>query len=304
MKSIDIDTVLTIIFVLVDDWCKKNDKRVRRSRPGRKPEFVDSEVLTLMLASEFVPYPGELQFMAYIRANHLGLFPKLLCQSQFNRRARRVRGHLEVMRQAWLQESGLTTGDYFLLDTKPIPVVGYKRSKKRSDFAGSGAYGYCSSREFYYFGYKLVLLTSLSGVPIAYDLVPANTDERQAAETVLTYLSNADVIGDKGFIGAEWQAKILAQTGNRILTPKRKNQKIQHPDGLERLLNTVRERIEGAFHEIQNTGRHIERLLAKTIVGLATRIAIKMTAHLLKLRLRSHHGIDVQTFQMHSDFAL
>jgi len=302
MESIDIDTILTIIFVIVDDWYQNNGKKSRNGKPGCRPTFTDSEVMTLMLAGEYIPYPGELQFVGYIRANHHALFPNLLSQSQFNRRTRNLRKLIEEMRRDWLQVFGVTAETHYLLDTKPIPVVGYKRSKKHSDFAGSAAYGYCSSRKFHYFGYKLVMITTMSGIPIAYDLVPANTDERKAAETVLINLKNATVIGDKGFIGAEWQSRIQKQTGNRLLTPMRKNQKIQHPDGFELLLNTVRERIEGVFHEIQNTGRHIERLLAKTVTGLVTRVAVKVTAHLLKLILRSHYGIDVQTFQGSPDF--
>jgi histidinol phosphatase-like enzyme len=65
----------------------------------------------------------------------------------------------------------------YLIDTKPTPVVGYKRSKRRSDFRGSADFGYCVSRKLYYFGYKLVMVTTLDGIPVVYDLVPANTDE-------------------------------------------------------------------------------------------------------------------------------
>jgi hypothetical protein len=137
----------------------------------------------------------------------------------------------------------LTEEACYLLDTKPIPVVGYKRSKKQSDFAGSAAYGYCSSRKLHYFGYKLVMITTINGIPVAYDLVPANTDERKAAEAVLMALQNSTVIGDKGFIGAEWQSKIQEQTGSQLFRPRCENQKVQHPAGFEQLLNTIRERI-------------------------------------------------------------
>jgi hypothetical protein len=155
-----------------------------------------------------------------------------------------------------------------------------------------------------YFGYKLVMVTALEGVPVLYELVPANIEERQAAETVLERLSNAQVFGDKGFLGHEWQIQIKQQTGNRVITPKRVNQKIQHPAGFELLLNSVRERIEGVFHEIQNTGRHLEHLLAKTVVGLVTRVIAKVTAHLLRYLLRRQYGIDIQTFQYSADFAV
>jgi len=159
------------------------------------------------------------------------------------------------------------------------------------------------SRKLHYFAYKLVMITTLDGIAVIYDLVPANTEERQALEAVIDRIHHAKLIGDKGFLGVEWQAQMAQQTGNILITPKRKNQTIQHPDGFERLLNSVRERIEGVFHELQNTGRNIERLLAKTVTGLATRVIAKVTAHLLKYLLRCRFGIDVQTFQCSTDFA-
>ena len=141
------------------------------------------------------------------------------------------------------------------------------------------------------------MATTAAGLPVVYDLVAANIGDRQAAETILDTIRNAKVIGDKGFLGDEWQAQMLEQTGNTIITPKRKNQKIQHPDGFELILNRLRQRIEGVFHELQNTGRQLERLLAKTVSGLATRIIAKITAHLFKHILKARYHIEVQTFQ-------
>ncbi len=78
--------------------------------------------------------------------------------------------------------------------------------------------------------------------------------------------------------------------------PKRANQLIQNSADFDRWLNSLRERIEGAFNEVQNTGRNIERLLRKTIIGLTTHIIAKLTSHTLKLVLRRFFGINVQTF--------
>jgi len=298
MTSIPISDLLTIIFVVVDDWYKIQGVRLLKGKVGAKPQFTDSEVITLMLAMDFVPFPGETQFLGYIRANYLGLFPRLLDQSQFNRRARGLRLLVEELRRYWLAQLGVFSQTHFLLDTKPVPVMGYKRSKKHSKFAGSANYGVCVSRHMKYFGYKLVTLSTFDGLPVAYELVPANTDERDAAETVLTYLRGAHVFGDKGFIGADWQADIYDQTGNRIWTPKRANQHVQNSKDFDRWLNSVRERIEGVFHEIQNTGRNIERLLAKTVLGVSTRVIAKMASHTLKHVLYREFGVKVQTFEI------
>ena len=297
MTSITITDLFTTIFVLVDDWYQDHGKQLLQGKVGSKPEFSDSEVITLVLAMDFIPFPSETQFLGFIRANYLDLFPKLLDQSQFNRRARNLRLMVEQLRRSWLKDLGITQKRFFLLDTKPVPVVGVKRFNRRSNFAGSADYGHCASRSLTYFGYKLVAITTLEGLLEACDLVAANTDEREAAEVILGALQGCHIIADKGFVGEFWQDFIHEQTGNRIWTTKRNNQYIQNPPELDRWLISVRERIEGVFHELTDTGRNLEKLLAKTIIGLATRIIAKVTSHALRHILQLKFGFKVLTFE-------
>jgi len=130
-----------------------------------------------------------------------------------------------------------------------------------------------------------------------YDWVPANTDEHFAAQNVINYFPFCDFYGDKGFLGWKWQTQILDQTNNLVWTPRRANQRYQNSQALDRWLNSVRERIEGVFHEVQNTGRNLERLLAKTVEGLCTRVISKMTSHLLRHLLLFYFDVNVQTFE-------
>jgi len=298
MTSISITELLTIIFVLVDDWYQVHGCKLLNGKVGKKPVFKDSEVISLVLAHDFIPYPAETQYVEFIRANYLALFPRLVDQSQFNRRARALRLLVEQLRRFWIIQKGWHLQNCYLMDTKPVPVLGYKRFKSHSDFAGNADYGRCASRNLHYFGYKLVALSTLGGIPVAYELVPANLDERLAAEAVIDYLSSCDIFADKGFLGYEWQTSIFDQTNNLIWTPKRKNQYVQNSKTLDCWLSSVRERIEGVFHEVQNTGCNLERLLAKTVLGLCTRIIAKMTSHLLRRLLLIDFGINVQTFQL------
>src|SRR5262249_29450948 len=278
MTSIDMVELLTIVYVLVDDWYKEKGAQFLKGKAGAKPEFSDSEMLTLMLVQEFIPYAGEGQFVSYIRANYAAEFPKLVAQSQYNRRSRSLWRLLEELRREWVRLLGAEHERQLLLDTKPVPVMGYTRSKRHSDFAGRAAYGYCAARQMHYFGYKLVSLTTLSGLVVCYDLVPANLEERQAAEAVLCRVKDCDIFADKGFLGDEWQADVRLAWGNRIWTSKRTNQSQQNPPAFDTLLKHLRERIEGTFHQLQNTGRFLERLLAKTMHGLFARISAKVAA--------------------------
>lgn len=294
---ISFDELATTVFVVVDDWYQSVAPYYFKGKRGSKPRFSDSEVITLLLLMDFLPYPGETQYLGFVRANFLYLFPQLLDQSQFNRRARGLAIIVEKLRQHWATALGVHLAREFLLDTKPIPVLSYKRDKKRSDFLLTAEYGVCASRNLKYFGYKLVLLSTMDGVPVTYELVAANTDERVAANEVLDTIVNSDVYADKGFIGDFWQHDQLLCNGNRIWTPKRANQKFQNTKTFDIWLNSVRERIEGAFNELQNTGRNLERLLRKTVAGLTTHVIAKVTSHTLKLLLRRQYGIDVQTFE-------
>jgi hypothetical protein len=297
MNSIDFESLIITVFVLVDDWYQIEGKALKALSSGAKAEMSDSEIMTLALMMDYLPFPGETQFIGFIRANYGQWFPKLLTQSQFNRRLRKLGQTIEILRRTWVQKLGGENANSFVIDTKPIPVMGHRRSKKHSDFHGSADYGYCAARKMKYFGYKLVMISTLKGLPIAYELVSANTDERQAVEGVLEIVRHCDIYGDKGFIGQNWQQEITKSTGNRIWTIHRENQHHQLSPDLKRLISRVRQRIEGVFHEIQNTGRNPEKLLNKTVDGFATHMSVKIASHTLRLLLRSHFGIDVLTFQ-------
>jgi hypothetical protein len=299
MTSIDLVSLMTLIYGLVDDWYQSQGCVLLKGKPGMKPEFSDSEMLTLMVMQDFIPYPGETHYIAYIRANHLGEFPKVIDQSQYNRRARNLGWLLEALRQDWLSQLGADHEHQLLLDTKPVPVVGCTRSKRHSFFLGRAAYGYCAARRMHYFGYKLVSLTTLDGLPIVYDLVPANLDEREAAEAVIYRVCNCDILADKGFLGDDWQAAVRRVSNNRIWTSKRSNQAEQNPPAFDNLLKHLRERIEATFHQLQNTGRHLEHLLAKTLPGLCTRIIAKVSSLVLRRLLQRDFGIDIQSFAIH-----
>ncbi|MEP7289318.1 MAG: hypothetical protein ABI947_26500 [Chloroflexota bacterium] len=77
----------------------------------------------------------------------------------------------------------------------------------------------------------------------------------------------------------------------------RANQTRQNPPEINRLLGSIRECIESALHLIQNMGSNIECLSAKTILGLAPSVILRVAVFVLKLLLL-HFAIDDQSFQL------
>ena len=169
MNIINFETLLVTVFVLVDDWSQTQKTFTTPQSSGVQLSMNNSEIITLVLIMDYLPFPGETQFLAFIKANYHQWFPHLLSQSQFNRRLRKLAPSIEHLRRSWVLKLGVTDAHNFIIDTKPIPVLGYNRNKIKSDFEGSASYGYCATRKMKYFGYKLVIICTLDGVPVAYD---------------------------------------------------------------------------------------------------------------------------------------
>ena len=295
--NITLDEVFLILFVWIDDWHQENI--VKASRSGRPVDMSDSEILTLMLVMDFIEFESERHYLEFIRSHYLELFPSLLDHSQYNRRVRALGSMLEELRERLCLELEINKENNFIVDTTPVVAVGYKRDKSHSDFAGSADYGYCAARQLQYFGYKLVMLVSLDGIPGPIELVPANTDERACADELLDKIpQGSNVLGDKGFVGKDWQEGWRKQ-GINLITFKRKNQ-IDQPDiETNKILSTVRERIEGVYKLLKTAGQSIEHTYAHTIEGLCTRVVTKITSLVAKLFLRKKWGIDILTFKQH-----
>ena len=75
MTMVKADDLLTQVFVLVDDWYQAYGHRLRPRLPGPRCRFSESEMLTLLVVMDYFPYPGEEQFLVYLRA--LGTLPSI-----------------------------------------------------------------------------------------------------------------------------------------------------------------------------------------------------------------------------------
>jgi hypothetical protein len=84
---IDIDTFLTYLYVMVDDFCKQHPSCERH--PGPSASLSCSEVVTLALFGQWCHFSRERDFSRYARRHLRSAFPGLLDRAQFNRLMRR-----------------------------------------------------------------------------------------------------------------------------------------------------------------------------------------------------------------------
>ena len=293
----DTETLITLIYFIVNNWYLDKGRKYLKGNPGRKPDFTDSEMITFMILKEFLQFKAERKFLGFMNGNHSDMFPDIVDQSQYNRRSRSLRLILNELRSYFADELSVQLASLYILDTEPVPVVGYKRSKKNSDFLGSAEYGYCASKKLHYWGYKFVMLVTADGIPVAFELVPANSDERDAAEEVLPASNPGSItLGDKGFIDRQRQEDWKKCYGVTVYTYKRKNQKEKNPPFVQHLLSDNRRQIETTFSSLDRV-EGLENHGAKTVLGLVTRTIAKVAAYTFRKYLLRFHGVDVLTFQ-------
>src|SRR5258708_8489603 len=163
---LDKATVLTTIFTIVDDTMKGSPMiQQTLKRPGSAQRLSDSEVVTLAIYQELIGEPREDHFFRLYQEQLRSYFPGLNERSRYNRRKRdlwsvilAVRISLQVVLDA------LELEETAVIDSAPVPCVGYKPAKPASCFVGTADYGVCRSKTPKDFGLNLHSVVSLSGV--------------------------------------------------------------------------------------------------------------------------------------------
>lgn len=104
----DLDTFLTTLYVVVDDWYKQAVGA--RVHVGARERMSDSEVLTVALAGQWrvgVSWRSERGVVRWMQAHGRGWFPTMLGRSEFNQRVRGLWGLFIQLQQVvgqWLNQ--------------------------------------------------------------------------------------------------------------------------------------------------------------------------------------------------------
>src|SRR5947209_7914794 len=116
------DTLFAAVYTAVDDWYQEVGWQLVRSRPGVKPRFTDSEVLTLEVVRELDGETRERCWYARVAANWRALFPRLPERSVLHQRTK-GRGLLLDRCRCAVRERLVDPADApRLLDGTPVPV--------------------------------------------------------------------------------------------------------------------------------------------------------------------------------------
>jgi hypothetical protein len=260
------EEALTVLFCLIDDAYALLNPRARRYESLKR--LSDSEVIALALFQQLRGVESERSFLRDAQRFFSHLFPGVagLYPSSFHRRVRRLRRFLEPLRREVLSEM-VGDPETLLVDSTLLSVLHPRQVPQGSGFPG-GAWVRWGS--FSVYGVKLHVLCATNGVPITYELTPANVadvslTEELLAEAKLGHGVVRRLLGDLAYRSGELE-EALAETGILLRT------------GRSERRPGVRQRVEIALSSLKRVFG-LGETLATTLVGLATRIAAKIAAY-------------------------
>ena len=126
---VDVDTFLTALYVIADDFCQS---RRPKKRPGPDASLSESEVITLAVFARGSRFASERDFYRYAQTNLLEAFPTLPTRPQFNRLVRSCTGLIEQIGLHLASLLGARECPYEALDSSAMPT---------RDCASAGARG-------------------------------------------------------------------------------------------------------------------------------------------------------------------
>jgi len=251
------------------------DSLDHEKKVGRTPKMSDIEVVALSLTAEYMSIDSENSLFERLKEPSID---NLLERSQFNKRRKKLFGLTERIRVE-LSRYFIEHEDYFIIDSMPIEVCKFSRHYRskicREDYSTAPEKGFCASQNMWFYGYKLHGTCTVSGVFNSLEITKANVHDINYLSEVKEQLSDCVLLGDKGYLSANWQLDLFESANIRLETPMRSNQKGYKMQPF--VFRKARKRIETLFSQLCDQFM-IRRNYAKSFEGFKTRVLSKITA--------------------------
>lgn len=272
----DLDTLLTALYVLIDDHVIVSGPR----RPGRPKQLSDAELVCLAVAQVLLGARSEHHWIRMCCGRLGHLFPYLPGQPGYHKRVKaaaplicQATTYLATLCPSWAD-------DLRLLDATPVPCGTSRETVRRSDLAGWANYGYCASHSRWYWGLKLYLLATPEGMPVTWCLADPKIGEREVAEELLAHARETGalrdkmiVLADKGLAGRQMEHYAADQVKVLLARPDRKDEKKRRFGNLA----GIRQWIEAIFDTLKDQ-LALERHGGRTPAGVYARVAQRLLA--------------------------
>lgn len=254
---------IVTIYCLCDDFLKACGQT---DPPQTK--MSTAEVMTTALVAAALFGGNQERSRCFLKEH--GYIKGMLCKSNLNRRLHHVpetlwQALMHLLAQVHKQSN--PTQDYSV-DSFPMPVCDNIRICRSRLYPchrhGEAFRGYIASKKRYFYGLRVHLLMTTSGLPVEVMLAPGSQADITAFRRLsLDLPASATIFADKGYLDQHEEA-LLDEASLHLVVPRRKNSKSPLPAWIDYIAQYKRKYIETVFSQITSAfGRNIHAVTAR-----------------------------------------
>jgi len=253
---------------------KQFESKLNLKKQIRQPKMSDLELIAVDLTAEYMSIDSERQLFRILPQE----ISSRIERSVYNKR-RRALFYEKHRLQQLMSEKITGANTYYLIDSMPLEVCKLSRASRSKICKDNEQVfpdkGFCASQSMYYYGYKLHATCSVTGVFKSFDLSAASVHDIHYLKDIKQTFESCVILGDKGYLSADYQLDLFTSNQIRLEVPMRSNQNQYKP--YPAIFKKSRKRIETLFSQLCDQFM-IRRNYAKTFEGFKTRILSKITA--------------------------
>jgi Transposase DDE domain len=283
----DRDDFIITVYCLVCDQYRALFSEQPLRQGGFAPQLTDEEVITLEICGEYFKLNADKDLFHYFRQHYQTWFPRLRDRSLFVRQAANLWQAKAAIQQQLTVVSGQATDPVQIIDTLPLPICVFTRSRRDRCFKPDADYGHCAAKKLTYYGFKLGLRVSHVGMITHFPLLPARPHDIQFLDELVEHFVGV-VPADKGFID-EFRQALLAERGVVVITPPRKRMTTTMPRLVLKTCGRIRKCVETVGSQLAERFA-VERIRVHDLWHFQHRLIRKVLAHTVGVFLNLQLG--------------
>jgi len=255
------------IYCFVDDLLKgtKRQEDIRR-------KVSDSEIITSAIVSALY-FGGHLENGRHFM-KMTGLSPLMLDKSRFNRRLHALSDLLfQLFFQIGQHLKTVAGASDYVVDSFPVSICDNIRINRCKILKGEQFRGKHASMRRYFYGVKVQVLATTSGIPVEFCFVPGSESDVQALKKLpMTVAPESSIYADSGYTDYTIEDDAKDAESLRLMIQRKSNSKRKDEPWIRFLKEHMRKGIETTFSMLK--GLFLRKIHAVTFKGFLLKIVM------------------------------
>jgi hypothetical protein len=255
------------IYCFVDDLLKGTGRQEDMRR-----KVSDSEIITSAIVSALY-FGGHLENGRHFM-KMTGLSPQMLDKSRFNRRLHALSDLLfQLFFQIGQHLKTVAGASDYVVDSFPVAICDNIRINRCKILKGEQFRGKHASMRRYFYGVKVQVLTTTSGIPVEFCFVPGSESDVQALKKLpMTVAPESSIYADSGYTDYTIEDDAKDAEELRLMIQRKSNSTRRDEPWIRFLKEHMRKGIETTFSMLK--GLFLRKIHAVTFKGFLLKLVM------------------------------